>query len=72
MILRATRHQAPDEASALELFHLREWTDGLPVVIPTEERVEALLSRRATRAGRDCRRDRAGSGDGGEDRDQLQ
>ena len=44
MNLRSTRHQAPDEATALELFHLREWTDGLPVVIPTEERVEALLA----------------------------
>ncbi len=44
MKLRSTRHQAPDEATALELFHLRDWTDGLPVVIPTEERVEALLA----------------------------
>ena len=44
MILCATRHQAPDEATALEVFHLRDWTDGLPVVIPTEERVEALLA----------------------------
>ena len=44
MILRATRHQAPDEATALEVFHMREWTDGLPVVIPTEERVDALLA----------------------------
>ena len=44
MTLSATRHQAPDEATALEVFHLREWTDGLPVVIPTEERVEALLA----------------------------
>ena len=44
MKLRATRHQAPDEASALEVLHLRGWTDGLPVVIPTEGRVEALLA----------------------------
>ncbi|MCY4618386.1 MAG: hypothetical protein OXD50_07525 [Chloroflexi bacterium] len=44
MTLQATRHQAPDEATALELFHMREWTDGLPVVIPTEERVVALLA----------------------------
>ena len=44
MTLSATRHQAPDEATALEVFHLREWTDGLPVVIPTEERVQALLA----------------------------
>ncbi|MCY3733580.1 MAG: hypothetical protein OXG42_04810, partial [Chloroflexi bacterium] len=44
MNLSATRHQAPDEGTALELFHLREWTDGLPVVIPTEDRVEAMLA----------------------------
>jgi len=46
--LSATRHQAPDEATALEDFHGREWTDGLPVVIPTEERVEAVLAAEAT------------------------
>jgi hypothetical protein len=44
VILRASRHAAPDEASALEVLHLREWTDGLPVVIPTEERVEEMLA----------------------------
>ena len=43
-MLQAARHSAPDEGSALELFHLREWTDGLPVVIPTEERVETMLA----------------------------
>ena len=47
MTLRASRHQAPDEATALEDFHAREWTDGLPVVIPIEERVEAVLAAEA-------------------------
>jgi hypothetical protein len=36
-------HQAADEASALEEFHRRGWTDGLPVVIPTAERVAAMI-----------------------------
>lgn len=33
-----------DEA-ALEAFHEQKWTDGLPVVIPTPERVAAMLER---------------------------
>ena len=44
MTLQAPRHTAPDEGAALELFHLREWTEGLPVVIPTEGRVETMLA----------------------------
>ncbi|MDE0652933.1 MAG: hypothetical protein OXI26_04735 [bacterium] len=32
-----------DDAELLEEFHRRGWTDGLPVVPPTPERVEALL-----------------------------
>jgi hypothetical protein len=32
-----------DDAEALEEFYRRDWTDGLPVVMPTPERVEALL-----------------------------
>ena len=38
-----TLHEAADEAEALEVFHQRGWTDGLPVVIPTPERVQAML-----------------------------
>lgn len=34
---------APDEDAALEAFFQNEWTDGLPVVIPTPERVEDML-----------------------------
>jgi len=36
--------EAASEAAALELFHSNGWTDGLPVVIPTPERVEAMLA----------------------------
>ena len=32
-----------DDADLLEEFHRRGWTDGLPVVPPTPERVEAML-----------------------------
>ena len=32
-----------DDAEVLEEFHRRGWTDGLPVVAPTPERVEAML-----------------------------
>ena len=41
--MSARIHQAADEASALEEFHRRGWTDGLPVVIPTAERVAAMI-----------------------------
>jgi hypothetical protein len=40
----AALHTARDEATALEAMHARGWTDGLPVVIPTPERVEAMLA----------------------------
>lgn len=35
--------EAPDEAAALELLHAEGCTDGLPVVIPTPERVDRLV-----------------------------
>lgn len=37
------RLQAADEAAALELLHELGCTDGLPVVIPTPERVERMV-----------------------------
>ncbi len=43
MTLQATAHKAPDEALALADFHARGWTDGLPIVIPTPERVDEIL-----------------------------
>jgi hypothetical protein len=41
---RAPRVQAQDEDDALEWLHDERRTDGLPVVIPTPERVEHLLT----------------------------
>ena len=35
--------EAPDFTAVQELFHSRGWTDGLPVVPPTEEAVAACL-----------------------------
>lgn len=42
-MLRAERHHYPDYASLLEDYYERGWTDGLPVVPPTPERVERFL-----------------------------
>ncbi len=42
--LQSRRIEAADHSEAIELFYARGWTDGLPVVPPTEERVEAMLS----------------------------
>lgn len=42
--LRSRRVEAADHGEAVELFYARGWTDGLPIVPPTEERVEAMLS----------------------------
>jgi hypothetical protein len=41
--LASSRHTAADFAAAQELFHERGWTDGLPVVPPTEAAVHACL-----------------------------
>jgi hypothetical protein len=41
--VKAATATARDEESALEEFHRRGWTDGLPVVIPTPGRVEAMV-----------------------------
>lgn len=41
--LRAERFEADDLIAAMELFDERGWTDGLPIVPPTEARVLAML-----------------------------
>lgn len=41
---RATRHPADDEADAHTIIAAAGWGDGLPVVVPTPERVEAMLT----------------------------
>lgn len=40
----ATRHTLQDAADPIEYCFERGWTDGLPVVPPTEERVAAMLA----------------------------
>ena len=43
MELASSVHEAPDFLALQELFHSRGWTDGLPVVPPTEDAVAACL-----------------------------
>ena len=43
MQLAARRYEIADFMAAQEFYHSRGWTDGLPVVPPTEEAVEACL-----------------------------
>ena len=43
MTLLAKTHSADDFAAVQEYFHSRKWTDGLPVVPPTEDAVQAML-----------------------------
>jgi hypothetical protein len=42
--LRAERVELDDPFDAIDLFHARGWTDGLPIIPPTPERVAAMLS----------------------------
>ncbi len=41
--LRSRRHAVEDAAAAIELSFEKGWTDGLPVVPPTEARIWAML-----------------------------
>jgi hypothetical protein len=43
MELKSRRHTAADIGGAIELCYTNGWTDGLPVVPPTPERVTAML-----------------------------
>lgn len=43
MELVSQRHDAEDFGAVQEFFHSRKWTDGLPVVPPTEDAVRAML-----------------------------
>ncbi|HYE93092.1 MAG TPA: hypothetical protein VEA38_18825 [Terriglobales bacterium] len=43
MNLVSERLTADDYDDAIELFYERHWTDGLPVVLPTPRRVQALI-----------------------------
>ena len=41
--LTSQRHKVADLADAMELCFSRGWTDGLPVIPPTEDRVRSML-----------------------------
>ncbi len=41
--LISKRHIVADDADAVEFCHARGWTDGLPVIPPTPDRVRAML-----------------------------
>lgn len=43
MELQSRRHTVSDLAGAMELCYTNGWTDGLPVVPPTAERISAML-----------------------------
>ena len=43
MELKARRHTAQDIGGAIDLCYTNGWTDGLPVVPPTADRVSAML-----------------------------
>ena len=49
MNLRSTVHETQGVFAAQELFHERGWTDGLPIVPPTEAAVRACLEGAALR-----------------------
>ena len=44
MQLQSRHYDAPDMAEAMELCYAKGWTDGLPVVPPTAERINAMLA----------------------------
>src|SRR5262249_47827148 len=41
--LKSRRHTTADLDSAIELCYTNGWTDGMPVVPPTEQRIRAML-----------------------------
>ncbi len=44
MELKSRHYAAPDVDAAMELCAAKGWTDGLPVVPPTEARISAMLA----------------------------
>jgi hypothetical protein len=45
--IEVTGHEAADPLAAIEFCYRQGWTDGLPVIPPTEDRVAAFLGRLA-------------------------
>jgi hypothetical protein len=44
MQLKSRHYEAPDMGEAMELCYAKGWTDGLPVVPPTADRIRAMLT----------------------------
>jgi hypothetical protein len=44
MELQSRRHTVQDLSDAIELCFTNGWTDGLPVIPPTADRIEAMLN----------------------------
>jgi hypothetical protein len=42
--MQSAIHEADDFESAIEACHLKGWTDGLPVIPPTPDRVERMIA----------------------------
>jgi hypothetical protein len=43
MSLQAQRIETKDAIESIELFYQKGWTDGFPVIPPTEDRIQAML-----------------------------
>ncbi len=43
--MTSTEYEVEDDEAAIEFFHRRGWTDGLPIIPPTPERVARMLDR---------------------------
>ena len=41
--LQSTRYEVSDTVEAIEFYYAKGWTDGLPVVPPTESSIRAML-----------------------------
>ena len=48
--LQSTRYEVSDAVEAIEFYYAKGWTDGLPVVPPTQASIHAMLDR----VGRRC------------------
>jgi len=55
-MLRSTAYDLPDALDVNELYQQKGWTDGLPIVPPTEERVVECCRRQVCRRGHSGRR----------------
>ena len=54
MAFASRTHEVADMAAAQEYYHSRGWTDGLPIVPPTADAVQALPGLGDDDAGSAC------------------